>query len=68
MTKNKIIAVLGATGAQGGGLVRAILNDDSEEFKVRALTRDVNSDKAKSLAEQGAEVVAVDLTRQEPTQ
>jgi uncharacterized protein YbjT (DUF2867 family) len=61
MTQNKIIAVLGATGAQGGGLVRSILNDDSGEFKVRALTRDVNSDKAKSLTEQGAEVVAVDI-------
>ena len=46
----KIIAVLGATGAQGGGLVRAILNDPSGGFTARAITRDVNSDKARALA------------------
>ena len=61
MAEKKIIAVVGATGAQGGGLVRAILNDKSGEFKVRALTRNVNSDKAKELTKMGAEVVAADL-------
>lgn len=65
MAIKKIIAVLGATGAQGGGLVRAILNDKSSEFSVRALTRDVNSPKAKALAELGAEVVAVDIDNYE---
>ena len=49
MADNKVIAVLGATGAQGGGLIRAILNDKESEFKVRALTRNPNSDKAKAL-------------------
>jgi uncharacterized protein YbjT (DUF2867 family) len=57
----KIIAVVGATGAQGGGLVRAILNDANGGFTARAITRDVNSDKAKALAELGAEVVAADV-------
>jgi uncharacterized protein YbjT (DUF2867 family) len=57
----KIIAVVGATGAQGGGLVRAILNDKDRPFAVRALTRDVNSDKARALAAQGAEIAAADL-------
>ena len=61
MSEKKIIAVLGATGAQGGGLVRSILSDKDGEFKVRALTRDVNSDKAKALANMGAEVVKADL-------
>ena len=61
MADKKIIAVMGATGAQGGGLVRAILNDKSSPFAVRALTRDVKSDKARALAAQGAEVVAADL-------
>ena len=61
MADKKMIAVMGATGAQGGGLVRAILNDKSSPFTVRALTRDVNSDKARALAAQGAEVVAADL-------
>ena len=61
MPEKKIIAVLGATGAQGGGLVRAILNDPLGGFTVRAVTRDVNSDKAKALKALGAEVVAGDV-------
>ncbi len=61
MADKKIIAVIGATGAQGSGLVRAILEDPSGEFAVRAITRDVNSDKAKELAKLGAEVVAADV-------
>lgn len=61
MADKKIIAVMGATGAQGGGLVRAILKDKSSPFTARALTRDVNSEKARTLAAQGAEVVAADL-------
>ncbi len=52
---------MGATGSQGNGLVRAILNDKSGDFAVRALTRNVNSDKAKALATLGAEVVGVDV-------
>lgn len=61
MSDKKIITVLGATGAQGGGLVRAILNDPQSEFQVRAVTRNVNADKARALAALGAEVVAADL-------
>jgi uncharacterized protein YbjT (DUF2867 family) len=58
MNNKRIIAVLGATGAQGGGLVRAILNDPNGGFAARAITRDAKSDKAKELAKAGAEVVA----------
>ena len=61
MTDKKIIAVAGATGAQGGGLVRAILADRTGQFQARALTRNVNSEKARALAAQGAEVVAADV-------
>jgi uncharacterized protein YbjT (DUF2867 family) len=61
MTKKKIIAVAGATGAQGGGLIRAILSDPSGDFAARALTRDPNSDKSKRLADAGAEVVAANV-------
>ena len=57
----KIIAVTGATGAQGGGLARAILADSTGEFAVRAVTRKVDGDKARELAKLGAEVVAADL-------
>lgn len=65
MSEKKIIAILGATGAQGGGLVRSILSDKFGGFTARALTRDVNTDKAKALAELGAEVVAVDIDNEE---
>lgn len=61
MSEQKIIAVVGATGAQGGGLAHAILADAGSEFTVRALTRDPDSDKAQELAKLGAEVVAADL-------
>jgi uncharacterized protein YbjT (DUF2867 family) len=57
----KTIAVVGATGAQGGGLVRAILADPSGGFAARALTRDVNTGKAKELAKLGAEVVSANV-------
>ena len=57
----KIIAVVGATGAQGGGLVRAILADAKGEFAARALTRDPKSEKSRALAAAGAEVVAADV-------
>jgi len=60
MAEKKIIAVVGATGAQGGGVVRAILNDKGGPFSVRAITRDVNSDGAKALKAMGADVVAGD--------
>jgi uncharacterized protein YbjT (DUF2867 family) len=61
MPDKKVIAVVGATGAQGGGLVRAILSHPSSGFAARAITRDVNSGKAKELAKLGAEVVAADV-------
>jgi uncharacterized protein YbjT (DUF2867 family) len=54
----KLIAVIGATGQQGGGVVRAL--QAREQFKVRALTRDPN--KHRELAE---EVVEADLNRPE---
>src|SRR5437879_3116506 len=61
MTEKKIIAVVGATGAQGGGLVRAILADPEGPFTARALTRNADSPKARALASQEAEVVEADL-------
>jgi uncharacterized protein YbjT (DUF2867 family) len=61
MSDKKIIAVIGATGAQGGGVVRAILNDHDGLFAARAITRDPSSNKGKSLTDAGAEVVQADL-------
>lgn len=57
----KIISVVGATGAQGGGLARAILKDPDGGFAVRAITRNPDSEKARALADAGAEVVQADL-------
>jgi uncharacterized protein YbjT (DUF2867 family) len=65
MPERKIIAVVGATGAQGGGLVRAILGDPNGGFAARALTRNVDSEKAKALAKAGADLVATDIDDQE---
>jgi uncharacterized protein YbjT (DUF2867 family) len=61
MPDKKIIAVVGATGSQGGGLARAILEDKNSQFAVRAITRDPNSDKARALQAMGAEVVFGDI-------
>lgn len=58
---SKILTVFGATGNQGGSVVRAILNDPalSKEFKIRGVTRDVSKSAAKDLASKGVEVVSV---------
>jgi len=61
MSDKKIIAVVGATGAQGGGLVRAIQADAAGPYKARAITRNADSDKAKALAALGAEVVVANV-------
>lgn len=58
-----VIAVFGATGAQGGGLVRALLRDPWRRFAVRALTRQPAARAARALVQAGAEVVLADLDR-----
>ena len=60
MSDKLVIAVIGATGAQGGGLVRAIADDRNGPFVARAITRKPDSDKARALAALGIEVVAGD--------
>ena len=54
----KIIAVTGATGQQGGKVAKRLL---AQGWKVRALTRDVNKPAAQELAAAGAEMVAGDM-------
>jgi uncharacterized protein YbjT (DUF2867 family) len=58
MADEKTILVTGATGQQGGAVLRHLLG---KGFKLRALTRKPESDKAKALAAQGVEVVKGDL-------
>jgi uncharacterized protein YbjT (DUF2867 family) len=65
MSNKPIIAVVGATGAQGGSLVRALLEDPNRRFAVRAITRNPRSDAAQQLARLGVEVVAADIGDQE---
>lgn len=55
----KIVSVIGATGIQGGSVVRALLSDDA--YTVRAITRNSKSAAAVSLRDLGAEVVQADL-------
>ena len=55
----KIIAVVGATGNQGNSVANTFLT--LPNWKVRCLTRNPSSDKAKDLAFRGAEVVQADL-------
>lgn len=64
-TPRRIIAVVGATGQQGGGLARAILDDPESPFALRALTRNPGSAAAQALAARGADVVEADLDDEE---
>ena len=61
MAERKTIAVVGATGAQGGSLVRAILDDPNGGFSARAITQNPDSDKARKLAGMGAEIAAANI-------
>ena len=65
MTTQKTIAVVGATGAQGGAVARAIMSDAGGPFKVRAITRKPDSPQAQALAAAGAEIVTGDSDRGE---
>ena len=65
MPEKKIIAVIGATGAQGGGMVRAIQADKGGSFAARAITRNPNAEKAQALRAAGVEVVGADIDKPE---
>lgn len=60
-TMSKLITVFGATGNQGGSVVKYILNDSelSKEFKIRGITRDTSKPAAQELAKQGVELATV---------
>ena len=58
---NKIITIFGATGAQGGGLARAILAEPASGFSVRAVTRKPESEAALALRRAGAQIMVANL-------
>jgi uncharacterized protein YbjT (DUF2867 family) len=60
---DQTIAVLGATGTQGGSVIRAMLEDKS--WQVRGITRDLSKDSAKALMSQGVEMVVADIDDEE---
>lgn len=59
--KDKIIVVTGITGKQGGATAQALLD---KGFKVRGITRNVDSSRAKSWVEKGVELTTADLNDQ----
>ncbi|OGM44797.1 hypothetical protein ABOM_006218 [Aspergillus bombycis] len=64
---SKLITIFGATGNQGGSVIRAILADAalSQEFKIRGITRDVSKPAAQNLIKQGVEVKSADMDSKE---
>jgi saccharopine dehydrogenase-like NADP-dependent oxidoreductase len=63
MSDKPLITVTGATGQQGGAVVRALL--DRGKFRVRAVTRSTESSAAKALASQGVELARADYDDRE---
>ncbi|KAL8956914.1 MAG: hypothetical protein Q9183_006190 [Haloplaca sp. 2 TL-2023] len=70
MANKKIVVVFGATGNQGGSVIKSILSDPktANEFKIRAITRDPSKPNAKALEAQGVETVAGDINSKDDIQ
>jgi uncharacterized protein YbjT (DUF2867 family) len=60
---SKLLTVFGASGVQGGSVIRSVLADPilSKSFKIRAVTRDATKPTAQTLEKQGVEVITVSL-------
>ncbi|KAH7408988.1 NmrA-like family protein [Cadophora sp. MPI-SDFR-AT-0126] len=63
----KIIAVIGATGGQGGSVINTLLSSPktSSEWAIRGITRDASKESSKKLASRGVEVVTGDVNSKE---
>jgi uncharacterized protein YbjT (DUF2867 family) len=55
-----LIAVVGATGAQGGSVIKA-LSESDKPYRIRGFTRDATKAAAEALKKQGVEMVTVNL-------
>jgi len=57
----KLLTVFGATGQQGGSVIRTVLQAEtlSREFKIRGISRDTSKPAAQALLKQGVELVSV---------
>lgn len=64
MSSKKLITVFGATGNQGGSVVKIFLNDPKlkNDWSVRGVSRNADSDSSKNLTAQGVEMVSVRLS------
>ncbi|EFC37011.1 predicted protein [Naegleria gruberi] len=60
---SKLIVVIGATGKQGGSVIKHLQKQGN--WKLRGITRDSNSARAKELAEQGVEIVSCNMSNKE---
>lgn len=67
MTQKKVVVVFGATGNQGGSVIKSILGDPktADEFNIRGITRDTSKPNAKALEAKGVETVAADINSTE---
>ena len=61
MSSKKLVTVVGATGTQGGSTIDHLLKPGAHTYALRAITRNANSEAAKSLAARGVEVVQANL-------
>ncbi|KAF7345038.1 NmrA domain-containing protein [Mycena venus] len=60
VTSAPLVAVVGATGVQGGSVIKALAESD-KPYRIRGFTRDVKKAAAEALKKQGVEMVAVNL-------
>jgi uncharacterized protein YbjT (DUF2867 family) len=61
--QRKLVVVVGATGGQGGSVINRLLADGS--YRLRGITRDIQSKGAQALAAKGVEMVTADLNNQQ---
>ena len=60
---SKLLTVFGATGNQGGSVIKAVLAHPtlSKEYSLRGITRDTSKPAAQALQSKGVETVKADL-------